>query len=126
MNKFIFDLVTQDGFYDFPEFNSQKEFEEYIGEEVPIKFDCEEAILWEFEEEWKNSHNFAVMEDELDECDLEKSSAIRRAVYTINNKYYELYYVESPYNDFMLWQEPYEVYPVEETITITRYYAKER
>ena len=25
MNKFIFDLVTQDGFYDFPEFNSQKE-----------------------------------------------------------------------------------------------------
>lgn len=124
MNKFIFDLVTKDGFYDFPEFNSQKEFEEYIGEEVPIKFDDEETILWRFEEEWKDAHKFAVMSDELYDYDLEKSYTIQEAVYTIDGKYYNLLYIRSPYDEDELWQEPYEVIPVEETVTITKYVEK--
>lgn len=124
MNKFVFDLVTQDGFYDFPEFNSQKEFEEYIGEEVPIKFDCEETILWEFEEKWKDAHKFAVLSDELYEYDLEKGYTIQEAIYTIDGKYYDLLYIRNLYDDSEVWQEPYEVYPIEETVTITRYVTK--
>lgn len=124
MNKFIFDLVTQDGFYDFPEFDSQEEFEEYIGEKVPVEFNDEETTIWKFEEEWKDSHNFAVVSNKVDEYDLEKSSVIRRAIYTINNKYYELYYVENPYSDPELWQEPTEVVPIEKTVTITEYVEK--
>lgn len=124
MNKFIFDLVTKDGFYDFPEFDSQEEFEEYVGEKVPVKFNDEETAIWRFEEEWKDSHNFAVVSNEVDEYDLEKSSVIRRAIYTINNKYYELFYIENFYCGPLLWQEPTEVVPIEKTITITEYVEK--
>lgn len=69
-------------------------------------------------------HKFSVIYDEVDSYDLEDMYVIREVVFTIDEKYYRLYYEESYENANRLYSPPYEVYPVEKTVT--EYYAKER
>lgn len=101
MNKFIFDLIVEGEFYELPEFDSQKEWEDYLGEKCPVEFDSDD--LYEFVNKWLDNHKLSVVSSELYYYDLEKGYVIQEVV----------------------WQEPYEVYPVEETVTITKYHAKE-
>lgn len=125
MNKFIFDLIIQGGWYEIPEFNSQEEFEEYIGEKVPVKFDELEQDINNFVEEWKSNHNFSVLENNLEYYDLEKGYVERVVIYTLDNKFYKIYYYAGPDLGYELRSGPYEVIPVKETVEITKYVIKQ-
>lgn len=125
MNKFIFDLIVEGEFYELPEFDSQKELEDYLGEKCPVEFDSYSDDLYEFVNKWLDNHKLSVVSSELYDYDLEKGYVIQEVVYTMDGRYYRMFYTDSINYDSEVWQEPYEVYPVEETITITKYYAKE-
>ena len=64
------------------------------------------------------------MSDELYDCDLEKGYTIQEVVYTIDGKNYRMLYIDDVNYNVEVWKEPYEVYPVEETVKITRYVKK--
>lgn len=125
MNKFIFDLIVEGEFYELPEFDSQKELEDYLGEKCPVEFDSYSDDLYEFVNKWLDNHKLSVVSSELYDYDLEKGYVIQEVVYTMDGRYYRMFYTDSINYDSEVWQEPYEVYPVEETVTITKYYAKE-
>lgn len=125
MNKFIFDLIVEGEFYELPEFDSQKELEDYLGEKCPVEFDGYSDDLYEFVDKWLDKHKLSVVSSELYDYDLEKGYVIQEVVYTMDGKYYRMLYTDDINYDSEVWQEPYEVYPVEETVTITKYYSKE-
>lgn len=60
-------------------------------------------------------------ENVLYDYDLDMSYAIKTSVYTLDDKYYRVYYLTSPYDPPELREGPCEVKPIEETITITKY-----
>lgn len=123
MNKFIFDLIVEGEFYELPEFDSQKELEDYLGEKCQVEFDSDD--LYEFVNKWLDNHKLSVVSSELYYYDLEKGYVIQEVVYTMDGRYYRMFYTDDINYNPEVWQEPYEVYPVEETVTITKYHAKE-
>lgn len=124
MDKFIIDLVINYNWFELPYFNSQEELNEYMGEEVPIRFNNSDDKIYDYINQWEKNHKFSVIYDKVDSYDLEDMYVIREVVFTIDEKYYRLYYKESYENANRLYAAPYEVYPVEKTVT--KYYAKER
>lgn len=121
MNAFVIDLVVNGDWLELPCFNSQEELEEYLGEKTSIDFDNEDEIF-DFIDKWEKEHKFSTIYNKVDRYDLEKMYAIRDVVFTLDGRYYKLYYRESYCDTNKLEQGPYEVYPVEKTIT--EYFAK--
>lgn len=122
MNNFIFDLVTQEGFWSISESEFEdklKEYQDIINTEIN---NAEE--LTEYLENWIKEHNFSNLDNDIFNYDLEKGYIEKEAVYTVDNKYYEILYYYNYCNGYGLLEEPVEVYPVEEIIT--KYVKKRR
>lgn len=115
MNTFVIDLIVNGDWFELPCFNSQEELEKYLGEKASIDFNNEDEIF-DFIDQWKKDHKFSIIYDKIDSYDLEDMYAIREVVYTLDEKYYRLYYKESYEWADELYQDPYEVTPVEKTI----------
>lgn len=115
MSPLVIDLVIKGDLIELPCFHSQGDLEEYLGEKTSANFDDEDEIF-DFIDLWEKEHKFSVISDNIAGYDLEDMYAIRSAVFTLDNKYYRLFYRESYCNANQLEQGPYEVYPVEKTI----------
>lgn len=115
MSPLVIDLVVNGNWFELPCFNSPEELEEYLGEETSIDFDNEDEIF-DFIDKWEKDHKFSTIYNKVDRYDLEAMYAIREVVFTVDEKYYRLYYKESYAYANELYLEPYEVTPVEKTI----------
>lgn len=115
MNKLTIDLVITNEWYEFPDFNSQEELNGYVGEEVPVKFNDKDGIQ-NFVSKWEKDHKFSIIRNTIDYYNLEAMYVIREVIFTIDEKYYRLFYKESCAYENSLYKEPIEVVPVEETI----------
>lgn len=117
MNKFIFDVITHDCYYDISGFNSQEELENYIGEKVPVKYNAHKE-LDSYLDDWLVAHDFGILESNISDYNLDEGWATISAVYCLDNKCYLLYYKELAGGNFEILKEPREVYPIEKTVVV--------
>lgn len=115
MNNFIFDLVTQEGFWGISESEFEdklKEYQDIISTEINNSKE-----LTEYLENWIKEHNFSNLDNTIFDYDLEKGYIEKKAVYTVDNKCYEILYYYDYCGEHELLEEPIEVYPVEKIVT---------
>lgn len=115
MNNFIFDLVTEGGFWGISEASFKNALEEYK-DIITVKVNNAQELT-EYLEKWIKEHHFSNIENTVFDYDLEKSYIIKSAIYTVDNKYYEILYYSDPYNGCELEEGPTEVKPIKKVIT---------
>lgn len=114
MNNIIFDLVTRGGFYPFPKSKYEEKLEQYK-DYIEVDINSIEELN-NYIETWVAKHKFDIISDTIVNYDLEYGYAEREVIYTLDGKYYKLYYFDCCY-EYELAEGPLEVYPVEKIIT---------
>jgi hypothetical protein len=114
MNNFIFDLVTEEGFWGISDYSFKSKLEEYK-DIINVKVNNAQELT-DYLEGWIKEHHFSNIENTVFNYDLEKSYIIKRAIYTVDNKYYEILYYSDPYNGCELEEGPTEVEPIKKVI----------
>lgn len=120
ISKLAIDLVINGDLFELPYFNSQEDLEEYLGEKTSINYNNEDEIL-NFIYKWEKDHKLAIIKEEIASYDLEKMYVAKISIFTLDEKYYRLGYRELFSYGSILASEPHEVYPIEETIKVTKY-----
>lgn len=120
ISKLAIDLVINGDLFELPYFNSQEDLEEYLGEKTSINYNNEDEIL-NFIYKWEKDHKLAIIKEEIASYDLEKMYVAKISIFTLDGKYYRLCYRELFSYGSVLAGEPREVYPIEETIKVTKY-----
>lgn len=115
MNDFIFDLITDGEFWGVPEYwftDKLKRYKDIINIEINNSEELETYL-----KDWIEKHKFSNIENSIIEYDLEKRILVRKAVYTLDGKYWRIIYYEYAYNEYDLQEFPVEVTPVKKVIT---------
>lgn len=116
---FIYDYVTD---RDWVERAQDNNLNDYFG--FDVTFTREDLENYNYDkindciDKYIDSHNFEVLESETLDFDLERSVAQDKIVFSYDNKYYQTYYVYSPFfRDIEQNTEIFEVFPISEIIT---------
>lgn len=114
-SDFIFDLVTEEGFYGISDYSFKSKLEKYK-DIINVKINNAEELT-NYLEKWIKEHHFSNIENTVSDYDLEERYVIKRAIYTVDNKYYKILYCYSDYyNRYELKEGPIEVIPIEEKV----------
>lgn len=115
---FIYDYVTD---RDWVERAQDNNLNDYFG--FDVTFTKEDLENYNYDkindciDKYIDSHNLEILENETLDFDLEKSIAQDKIVFSYDNKYYQTYYVYSPFRDIEQNTEIFEVFPKSEIVT---------
>lgn len=115
MNDFVFDLITDGEFWGVPEYfftDQLKRYKDIINIEINNSEELETYL-----KDWIEKHKFSNIENSIIEYDLEKRILVRKAIYTLDDKYWRIIYFEYVCNEYDLQELPVEVTPVKKVIT---------
>lgn len=121
MNKFIFDLIIDPDSYPLVEKYNQEELNNYFGGKSPLTVEeiyKDFSIFCKYVDDYIKDHNFKIISEKIIDDDLYESWRKVEVIYTLDDSYYKLHYIYSPFlvPKYNIAKDPVKVIPEEKVV----------